>query len=409
MRKKAIKTQEEESKNHLGEILRTQEVLRKEMKEKSLVATIIVTAFIVAGLGLFTLPHAKGGAHFVSLIIWTGFVGLVGFLIVRTGRISRWRGLFFIVLAWGFLLEFKAVLLGLHGRLFFSPEVREVPYCHIAMVSQIFSYGYQQLLAMQSGRWALWGPLSFGFLWLLITLAMGRGWCSWGCFYGGLDEGFSRILKKPLWKNLQIPAHLRDLPAALLLVFALLSLGTMLPLFCLWVCPLKITTAFLDPNDGIRKIQLTIFVVVGLVALILLPLILKKRVFCGLLCPFGAWQSLFGGVHPVRVTIDPATCSSCGLCVKACPTFVLTQDNMHDHKVGGYCNHCGACMSVCPSHAISYTLLGRSLSIGRGPVWLKDLLDVNVIYVVACLWVGGVVGSLFVPPLLARLMTVMFK
>jgi len=379
------------------------------MKQKSLSASLLFALLLAGVMSALIFPHAHGPAQVLAHSLWFLFLGVIGFLILKTGRISRWRAVFFAVLAWGFLLQFKAALLGLRGKLFFSPEVTEVPYCHIAIVSQIFNYGYQQLLAFQSGNWKWWGPLSLGFLWVVVTLAIGRGWCSWGCFYGGLDEGFSRVLKRPLLKKFQLPARLRDLPAAMLLVFALLSLGTMLPLFCLWVCPLKITTAFLDPNDAVRKVQLAVFAAVGVMAIVLLPLILKKRVFCGLICPFGAWQSFFGWIHPVRVTISPNLCSSCGLCVAACPTFVLTKENIEDHHVSGYCNHCGECMSACPTSAISYTLFGRQAQIQKGPSILRELAEVNVLYVFAGLLVGGVVGSLFVPAFLARFLSLFLR
>ena len=30
-------------------------------------------------------------------------------------------------------------------------------------------------------------------LWILATTLLGKAWCSYGCFFGGLDEGFSSI------------------------------------------------------------------------------------------------------------------------------------------------------------------------------------------------------------------------
>jgi len=43
--------------------------------------------------------------------------------------------------------------------------------------------------------------------WFLTTFTIGKGFCSWVCFFGGLDEGFSRVGgKKKRWNldNLKI-------------------------------------------------------------------------------------------------------------------------------------------------------------------------------------------------------------
>ena len=41
----------------------------------------------------------------------------------------------------------------------------------------------------------------------------------------------------------------RDLPAALLIFMMLVSLAYMLPVYCLWLCPFKLTATSLVPSD----------------------------------------------------------------------------------------------------------------------------------------------------------------
>ncbi|MEK7287147.1 MAG: 4Fe-4S binding protein [Elusimicrobiota bacterium] len=344
----------------------------------------LVAAFSWPGVGNAWLA----GATF----LWAAFVGMAGFFILRSGKIARWRAIVFIAMAFGFLVYFKSASLGLTGRLWTTEKPQEVPYCHIAIASGILNYFYQQYLALKSGAWSRWGPLTLGFLWLALTLIIGRAWCSWVCFYGGLDESFSRIAKRPRWLYLGVPEKWRDLPAGILIFMILVSFSSLLPIFCLWVCPLKITTAFLDPNDAARKIQLAIFAVLGVATIVIIPILSKRRAFCGLICPFGAWQSFFGGLNPFRATIKKEDCTQCRLCLIVCPTFAISQEGLKKHEISPYCNLCGLCMDRCPRDCIDYTVFGRSL---------PGALSARTLFLFFALLAGGSVGALFMPQALS--------
>ena len=348
--------------------------------------TSLVFAALVCGtLAAATLDLSGGLRPAAPRLLWISLVGFVAYMTRRTGRTSRWRALLFVAMAWGFVWQFKSRSLGLGGRLFTTSEAVEVPYCHIAIASYILNHAYNHYLALRSGHWFRWGPLSLGFLWLVVTLVLGQAWCSWACFYGGIDEGFSRILRKPLLRLEKLPGRLRDLPAAVLLVSALFSLTMVLPAFCLWACPLKLTTAFLDPNDLVRKVQLAVFLALAAAAMVIGPLLTKKRWFCGLICPFGAWQALFGNLNPFRVAIRPEACSQCQLCLKVCPTFAIEPEGLKAHVISAYCNRCGECVDACPTGAIGYALFH------------DPTRDARPLFLFCALVVGGAVGALFLP------------
>lgn len=361
---------------------------------KSTLSSAFFGLLVAALVAAFSWPASAGRLPAAGVLGWAGFVGAIGFLILKTGTVGRWRAVFFVTMAWGFLIHFKMRNWAISERLFTTTQATEVPYCHIAMASSILNYLYQQYLAAKSGAWKMWGPLSLGFVWLAATLAVGQAWCSWVCFYGGLDDGFSRLLKRPFPArlfNLQIGPRLRELPAALLIFMILISFSTLLPVFCIWVCPLKITTAFLDPDDSARKLQLAIFSTLGILTLVIIPIFTRKRAFCGLICPFGAWQAFFGQLNPFRVTIQGELCTQCRLCVYSCPTFVLSTEGVKNHEVGPYCNRCGVCMDVCAHAAIDYTVLGRPAP------WARAF------FVFGALLMGGSIGALFMPQLISQL------
>lgn len=260
----------------------------------------------------------------------------------------------------------------------------KAPYCHIAMSANALDFVYQQQLAF-SGGWKMWGPLTLGGLWLAATLVLGQAWCSWACFYGGLDEGFSRLLPER-WRplRLKIPPPLRDIPAALLILWLLASLAAMYPLFCLWGCPLKMTCGFAETGMA-GKIQNAAMIILGVVFIVILPVLSGKRSFCGLICPFGAWQSFFGRINPFRVSRDENSCAGCGQCGQTCPVLAIEAAGGKP-AITSYCNRCGRCIDECPHGAISYTVLGR-----------KPPVDARALLVFCGLAVGGALGSLFVP------------
>ncbi|MBI4677620.1 MAG: 4Fe-4S binding protein [Elusimicrobia bacterium] len=356
---------------------------------RSWVASLVIAAASAAAIFFLTFDVSSPANAGWPQWTWAAFTSGIAFLIMKTGRVSRWRAVFFAVMAWGFVVRFKADLLGLKGSAFVTDAAQEVPYCHIALSSSILNSVYNQYLAVKSGAWREWGPLSLGFLWLAVTLALGQAWCSWVCWFGGLDDGFSRLLGKFRLRKLSLPPGLRDLPAGVLIFFVVVSMTSLKPEFCLWACPLKLTTGFLDPVDAVRKAQLAIFATIAVATLLLGPLILGKRVFCGLVCPFSAWQSLFGRINPFRVTVDAGRCTKCRACSWSCPTFSIELPPPSGTAAAAlprilpYCNRCGECVDVCPTGAISYTVLDR--------------VPARTLFILTALALGAAVGGLFVP------------
>ena len=198
-------------------------------------------------------------------------------------------------------------------------------------------------------------------IWVGVSLAVGRGWCSWGCFYGGWDELFSRLRKKPLIKDKQIDRRWIYLPFAVLLAIVLLSAVTFTPIYCEWLCPFKIVTEFQAPTTTLAIVQIAIFVVLFIGLVIVLPLLTRRRVQCGLFCPFGAMQSFLNKINIFDVRIDLEKCSQCKRCIRECPTFSLDESSLESGKPLITCTKCAHCIDTCPKEAISYHIKGTSL------------------------------------------------
>jgi polyferredoxin len=264
-----------------------------------------------------------------------------------------------------------------------------------------FNHIYQQYLAVMSGDWRLWGPLTLAFVWLFFTLVLGRAWCSWVCFYGGIDDGLSALPGRAVLKTTALAGKFRDFPAALLIFLLLVSLATMLPVYCLWLCPFKLSTAFMEPDYAfIRKVQLGLMLF-ALVVLAAGPLLTKKRTFCSFLCPFAAWQAFWGRINPFRVSVDKDVCSGCNLCVDSCPMCAIRPGEGGKPEIGAYCNLCGECLPACPHAGIRYSILG--LKTGGTGAGFRRLLSTESWFVFSALVMGGAFGALFAPAALKDL------
>ena len=366
--------------------------------KKTHLTSLILSSFILVVLIFPSLVLKEEPVLFLAKNAWALAIAAIAYLIFSSGKISKFRAILFIIMAWAFLFQFK----------FKAPQFQETPYCHIAIVGTFLSFMHSQYLSLAGGRWHIFGVLSLGFLWLVVTLILGQAWCSWVCFYGGFDDGFSGILKKPLLK-FKLPNKLRDFPIAFTIFIILVSFTAAIPVYCIWVCPLKATTKFFDSDILIRYLQTAIFLFVALFFLVILPLVIKKRTFCSFLCPFGAFISIFGQINPFRISIDVNKCIKCKACIEKCPMFAINEESLNQNKILNYCNRCGKCIDICPTQAINITLRGKDIKLSeKPPKIVREIFDARVFLIVSCLLIMGAISNLFVPQAFIKLIRMLF-
>lgn len=60
-----------------------------------------------------------------------------------------------------------------------------------------------------------------------------------------------------------------------------------------------------------------------------------------------------------RLEVDPNRCIGCGSCVRACPSRLISIENLEEERVvkfsAGRCIYCGRCAQVCPEKAVKIT------------------------------------------------------
>jgi len=317
---------------------------------------IFLSLFMTIGGG--GLPRRP--LQLVSLIMTLALINVVFFMMVFTGKTDRYRAIFFVTMAVLFVVSFISNLLEMRGSMSLSQENMlrgETPFCHMVIPMTIIPAALTRTIIFPGSILGGFANIaSMLVLWIGVTLALGRGFCSWGCFFGGLEDGFSRLRRKAVIKK--IPHRWSYLPYGVLGAMVLFSAATLSPTYCEWLCPFKAVTEFEAVTSTRILIQTIMFgsLFAGLV--VVMPILTKKRTQCGLFCPMGAFQSFTNKVNVFDIRIDRSLCKDCGKCIKSCPTFSLDEASVKRGEARISCTKCGKCIDECPTGAISYHIKG---------------------------------------------------
>ena len=326
---------------------------------------ICLPMMIFSALLILKGKAASNSTQFAAAILTYILANATFFLMIYTGKTNPHRSRYFILASGLFVVSFIANLIEIRGTMELSAANTldgETPFCPLVIPMLMIPAALTNTIIFPGSFFsARAGIAPVLVLWLGFSLAIGRGWCSWACFFGGMDEGFSRLCRKP--KISTISSTWTYLPWAILLTIVLTSALTLAPTYCGWLCPFKTVTEFPAINSVKRVLQAIIFVSLFIGFVIVLPLLSGRRTQCGLFCPFGAFQSLFNRLNVFEVRVDSRRCIQCHMCVKKCPTFSIDEENLSKGKAGLSCTKCGQCIDLCPRNAIQFHIKGTPLNV----------------------------------------------
>jgi ferredoxin-type protein NapH len=338
-------------------------VLKKTGMKKSLGKSLLYTLpmfvmtfmFMTGGRLDFSNPSST-----LALLITFVLVNVLYFLMHFTGKTDRYRVVLFIIFALALSFTLIKNMVEVRNSMSFSQsDVLEckIPFCHLVIPMMILPAAFSKSIIFPGSILGGFANISsMVILWSVATLVLGRGFCSWGCFYGGWDDGFSRMRKKPLIRN--INEIWRWMPFAVLFMVALTAALSLVPTYCDWICPFKAVTEFeqVTSVESAAKAGIFFSLFAGLV--VVLPVMTKKRTQCSYLCPLGAVNSISNKITPFTVKIDKNVCNECFKCVEVCPMFALSRENIKEGKVSVFCSKCGKCVDACSKGAIQYGIKG---------------------------------------------------
>ena len=328
---------------------------------------MIITVMMLSGGKLPSEPARI--AAFMMLFV---FVNSIFFLMIRTGETDRWRSILFVTYAVCFVISFVSNLIEARGSMAVSQaNMIEglTPFCHIVIPMTIIPAALTKTIIFPGTIIGAKAAIAGMFvLWIGSSLALGKGFCSWVCFFGGLDEGFSRLFKKARIKN--VNQKWTYLPYAVLLLIVLASAVTLAPFYCQWLCPFKTVTEYPEITSVQTLIQAIIFISLFIALVMVLPALTKRRIQCSLFCPMGAFQSLTNKINVFDVRVDPANCVKCKKCIQTCPTFSINEETIAKGKTAITCMKCGKCIDACKQGAIFYHIKGTPLE-GRVEIYRR--------------------------------------
>ena len=263
--------------------LRRPVVFRGPTGFRSIGRSILLTLpMALWSLLMFTPAFQKAGRdeHIGALLVIVFMTGLF-FLMMRTGETYRWRRIFFVALGFLFPFGFIAALIAERGTMSI-PISRMVsgdtPFCFMVTPSLILPAAFARTIIFPGSILpTASNPHSIAVMigvWFAMTLVLGKAWCSYACFFGGIEEGFAAFGKRRrLHRSIAKFSHiLRLIPWAILVFVVLVSAAIFEPVYCMWLCPFKAVTEFPAVRNVETAIQMGVFVALFLGLVVVLPI-----------------------------------------------------------------------------------------------------------------------------------------
>lgn len=96
-----------------------------------------------------------------------------------------------------------------------------------------------------------------------------------------------------------------------------------------------------------------------LLAMFLIELLVVKNLWCGRICPLGAFYSLIGKARLLRVKHNVESCTACNKCFEVCPEVqVLDIVKIKSGTINNSeCTNCGRCIDVCAYKALKFGIV----------------------------------------------------
>ncbi|MDE6335104.1 MAG: 4Fe-4S binding protein [Muribaculaceae bacterium] len=199
-------------------------------------------------------------------------------------------------------------------------------------------------------------------VWIVISIFLGRIYCSTVCPIGTLQDVVLKFRRKiPRFNRPFSYQPPRQVRCHILLIY-LVCLGVGVVAVPYWIEPWNIMrniSSVFNP-DAVETTWITLGIgaaagmAAGIVSAILLVIcaLFTGRGFCTVVCPIGTALGALHGVTLYHIEIDPDKCINCMKCEEVCKSqCVKVAGRVVDNS---RCVRCFDCLNVCPNDAIRF-------------------------------------------------------
>jgi len=188
--------------------------------------------------------------------------------------------------------------------------------------------------------------LVLGLAVLVAVLLAGNVFCGWICPFGAVQDALTWLRKKARLPELTVPARWdrwlrwgRFVTLGVILYFSISTAKLWFSDYDPYVTLFGLRWLFeFDPS--------TMWVSLGLLALIIGGSLVIDRFWCRYLCPLGGVLSVLGRFSLFRIRRSSKACTDCTMCDKTCPVGITPSKAAP--LVSPDCIGCMDCVAACP-------------------------------------------------------------
>ena len=188
-------------------------------------------------------------------------------------------------------------------------------------------------------------------VWLIITLLLGRVYCSVACPLGTLQDIASWLAKRIVSNG---RGQYRFLPGD----WCMRGITLLLVVVCSsdrrsdYVAHYSDPITLLIQDAGITYLTLGSVAAIVITVAVLMLAWRSGRTFCNTVCPIGTTLGPVSQFSLMQLDINPDLCVACGACERECKaSCVNAMQHTIDHS---RCVMCMNCAAACPNDAIKY-------------------------------------------------------
>lgn len=213
-------------------------------------------------------------------------------------------------------------------------------------ISSLMSLRY--FLATGEIHWAHPAGMFIFLAIIMMSLVIGKSFCSWICPIGFLSENLGEFGERIFKRRIKMPKFL-DYPLRSL-KYLLLGFFVYVIFFVMDIFALKI---FLDsPYNQVADIKMYYFFArisrfsLNVIIILAFLSVIFRNFWCRYLCPYGALLGLVGLLSPIKIKRNVESCIDCDKCSKACPNFIDVAGKKY--VISDECTSCMNCVDACP-------------------------------------------------------------